>query len=187
MEGGQLQYPDQQRTALRSSNRNPESEGHSLPDLQSGRLLKVNKRILNLNVCEAPRPQGGASRKRNLIFHCAPRPIGPLDPAYKAGLAGHLPVKIIVQFRSEGLLNTFRGKKGSPHCLLIIFTEQGVFIRLEVLISSCYLVPLKTPDIGKISAFLCHGLDRKARDCTCIVCTHLRVNKGSGGRDKECV
>jgi len=39
---------------------------------------------------EAPRPQGGASRKGNRIFHCAPRPIGPLDPAYKAGLVGHL-------------------------------------------------------------------------------------------------
>jgi len=37
--------------------------------------------------CEAPRPQGGASRKGNLIY------IVPLDPAYKAGLAGHLPVK----------------------------------------------------------------------------------------------
>ena len=36
---------------------------------------------------EAPRPQGGASRKRNTIF------VVPLDPAYKAGLAGHLPVK----------------------------------------------------------------------------------------------
>jgi len=36
---------------------------------------------------EAPRPQGGASRKGNLIY------IVPLDPAYKAGLAGHLPVK----------------------------------------------------------------------------------------------
>jgi hypothetical protein len=35
---------------------------------------------------EAPRPQGGASRKGNYIL------IVPLDPAYKAGLAGHLPV-----------------------------------------------------------------------------------------------
>jgi hypothetical protein len=43
---------------------------------------------------EDPRPQGGTSRKGNVIFDCAPRPIGPLDPAYKAGLAGHLPVKI---------------------------------------------------------------------------------------------
>jgi len=39
------------------------------------------------NWSEAPRPQGGASRKGNLIY------IVPLDPAYKAGLAGHLPVK----------------------------------------------------------------------------------------------
>jgi len=37
--------------------------------------------------CEAPRPQGGASRKGNFVY------IVPLDPAYKAGLAGHVPVK----------------------------------------------------------------------------------------------
>jgi hypothetical protein len=37
-------------------------------------------------MCEAPRSQGGASRKGNFIL------IVPLDPAYKAGLAGHLPV-----------------------------------------------------------------------------------------------
>jgi len=37
-------------------------------------------------MCEAPRPQGEASRKGNFIL------IVPLDPAYKAGLAGHLPV-----------------------------------------------------------------------------------------------
>jgi hypothetical protein len=43
---------------------------------------------------EAPAPayrrqaQGGASRKGNFIY------IVPLDPAYKAGLAGHLPVKV---------------------------------------------------------------------------------------------
>ncbi len=36
--------------------------------------------------CEAPRPQGGASRE-GFIIH-----IVPPDPAYKAGLAGHLPV-----------------------------------------------------------------------------------------------
>ena len=36
---------------------------------------------------EAPRPQGGASRKGSFIY------IVPLDPAYKAGLAGHVPVK----------------------------------------------------------------------------------------------
>jgi len=39
-----------------------------------------------IQMSEAPRPQGGASRKGNLIY------IVPLDPAYKAGLAGHLPV-----------------------------------------------------------------------------------------------
>jgi hypothetical protein len=36
---------------------------------------------------EAARPQGGASRKGNFLI------IVPLDPAYKAGFAGHLPVK----------------------------------------------------------------------------------------------
>jgi hypothetical protein len=35
---------------------------------------------------EAPRQQGGASRKGNFIL------IVPLDPAYIAGLAGHSPV-----------------------------------------------------------------------------------------------
>ena len=40
-----------------------------------------------LKIYEAPRPQGGASRKGNFIL------IVPLDPAYKAGLVGHLPVK----------------------------------------------------------------------------------------------
>jgi hypothetical protein len=33
---------------------------------------------------EAPRPQAGASRKGNIVL------VVPLDPAYKAGLAGHL-------------------------------------------------------------------------------------------------
>jgi hypothetical protein len=37
--------------------------------------------------CEAPRPQGGASRKGSFAY------IVPLDPAYKAGLAGHAPAK----------------------------------------------------------------------------------------------
>jgi len=41
------------------------------------------------NQFEAPRPQGGASRKGNFIY------IVPLDPAYKAGLAGHLPAKCL--------------------------------------------------------------------------------------------
>jgi hypothetical protein len=45
--------------------------------------------------CEAPRPQGGASRKRNTVF------IVPLDPAYKAGLAGHLPVKGMPNYKSK--------------------------------------------------------------------------------------
>ena len=38
--------------------------------------------------CEASRPQAGASRKGNIVL------IVPLDPAYKAGLVGHLPVKV---------------------------------------------------------------------------------------------
>jgi hypothetical protein len=37
---------------------------------------------------EAPRPQAGASRKRNFKF------IVPLHPARSAGLVGHLPVRI---------------------------------------------------------------------------------------------
>ncbi len=52
---------------------------------------------------EAPRPQGGASRarsgeqnasQRNLIY-TVPPVVGSnrLDPAYKAGLTGHLPIK----------------------------------------------------------------------------------------------
>jgi hypothetical protein len=40
-----------------------------------------------LNIIEAPRPQGGASRKGNFVH------IVSLDPAYKVGLAGHVPVK----------------------------------------------------------------------------------------------
>ena len=36
---------------------------------------------------EAPRPQGAASRRGSFLH------IVPLDPAYKAGLAGHVPAK----------------------------------------------------------------------------------------------
>jgi len=36
---------------------------------------------------ETPRPQGGVSRKGNFIY------IVPLDPAYKAGLGGHVPAR----------------------------------------------------------------------------------------------
>ena len=46
-----------------------------------------NVKIPMSNQCEAPRAQRGASRKRNFFY------IVPLDPAYKAGLAGYLPVK----------------------------------------------------------------------------------------------
>jgi hypothetical protein len=42
---------------------------------------------MGTDLSEAPGPQGGASRKGNFIL------IVLLDPAYKAGLAGHLPVK----------------------------------------------------------------------------------------------
>jgi hypothetical protein len=45
------------------------------------------KRIYQNHKCEAPRPQGGASRKGSFVH------IVPLDLAYKAGLAGHVPVK----------------------------------------------------------------------------------------------
>jgi hypothetical protein len=53
---------------------------------------------------------------------------------------------------------------------------------LEVLISSWYLDPLKTPDIGKISAVISRGRDQKARNYTCRVRTNLRLNKGSNGK-----
>ena len=38
-------------------------------------------------ISEAPHPQGGASRKGSFVH------IVPLDPAYKAGLSGHVPVR----------------------------------------------------------------------------------------------
>jgi hypothetical protein len=36
--------------------------------------ISTPKAIHFLQKSEAPRPVGGASRKRNLIFNCAPRP-----------------------------------------------------------------------------------------------------------------
>jgi hypothetical protein len=39
------------------------------------------------DISEAPAPQGGASRQRNIIY------IVPLYLAYRVGLAGHVPVK----------------------------------------------------------------------------------------------
>jgi len=42
-----------------------------------------------LIVSEAPRPQGGASRRGSFVH------VVPLDPAYKAGLAGHVPAMVI--------------------------------------------------------------------------------------------
>ncbi len=52
-------------------------------------------------------------------------------------------------------------------------------------ISILYLKNQEVSDIGKISVLLSYARDRKVRDCTWIACTHLRVNKGSGRRDKE--
>jgi hypothetical protein len=49
---------------------------------------------------EAPRPQGAASR-RGIIIH-----IVPLHPAYKAGLAGHVPAKPKGLQRYEGRKST---------------------------------------------------------------------------------
>jgi len=40
-----------------------------------------------LGIVKLPAHRAGASRKGNLIY------IVPLDPAYKAGLAGYLPVR----------------------------------------------------------------------------------------------
>jgi hypothetical protein len=42
---------------------------------------------------EVPRPQGGTSRRGSFIH------IVPLDPAYKAGLAGHVPVKKATRYK----------------------------------------------------------------------------------------
>jgi len=46
----------------------------------------VTDRPKSYETGEAPRAQRGASRKGDFFY------IVPLDPAYKAGLAGHLPV-----------------------------------------------------------------------------------------------
>jgi len=46
-------------------------------------------------IIEAPRPQAGASRKGNIVL------IVPLDPAYKAELAEHLPVKMQSSHRRD--------------------------------------------------------------------------------------
>jgi hypothetical protein len=55
---------------------------HIPPDSTSFEDLSSNTPLVKLPGF----PQAGASRKRNLIF------IVPLDPAHRAGLAGHLPV-----------------------------------------------------------------------------------------------
>ena len=45
-----------------------------------------NSRDIRETTREAPRPQGGASRRGSFVHSV------PLDPACKAGLAGHFPV-----------------------------------------------------------------------------------------------
>jgi hypothetical protein len=45
--------------------------------------LIYEERFGDSGLFEAPRPQGGASRKGDFIY------IVPLDPVFKAGLAGH--------------------------------------------------------------------------------------------------
>ena len=49
----------------------------------------VGKSISLSTQYEAPRLQDGASRKGSFVN------IVPLDPAYKAGLAGHVPAKCL--------------------------------------------------------------------------------------------
>jgi hypothetical protein len=70
---------------------NPVQKHWILPHLVRGRLNQAR----NDNQSEAPRSQGGASRRGSLVH------IVPLDPAYKAGFAGHVPVK--------GLSNYYAG------------------------------------------------------------------------------
>ena len=50
--------------------------------------MKIGQPELSEEKSEAPRPQGGASRRGSFVH------IVPLDPAYKTGLTGHVPVKI---------------------------------------------------------------------------------------------
>ncbi len=57
------------------------------PQKPDSAIMNDTYKVLKNPLYEAPRPQAGASRKRNIFL------IVPLDPAYKAGLAGHLPVK----------------------------------------------------------------------------------------------
>jgi len=58
--------------------------GKSRPGRDFGWRLMRN--VMGNGGCEASRPKGGASRQ-GIFFY-----IVPLDPAYKAGLAGHIPV-----------------------------------------------------------------------------------------------
>ncbi len=62
---------------------------HQIPSPVPSRVQgqAPNNKQISIDEIEAPRAQRGASRKGNFFY------IVPLDPAYKAGLAGHLPVK----------------------------------------------------------------------------------------------
>jgi hypothetical protein len=51
------------------------------------RFMKIGQLKLSERKSEAPRPQGAASRRGSFLH------IVPLDPTYKAGLAGHVPAK----------------------------------------------------------------------------------------------
>jgi len=67
-------------------------------------------------LCEAPRPQGGASRKGSFVH------IVPLDPAYKAGLAGRVPansLKTLANFEQ-------RKDKRSPEHGAPVFLEKNI-------------------------------------------------------------
>jgi hypothetical protein len=74
-------------------------------------ILQENILEKGPRIIEAPRPQGGASRKGNFVH------IVPLDPAYKAGLAGHVPangkvfrITMTVALPTEGRRITERGR-----------------------------------------------------------------------------
>ena len=73
--------------AWQQINRKKSQRPSGIPGHLNFEILRQLKLGITTPTCEAPRPQDGASRKGNLIY------IVPLDPAYRAGLAGHLPVK----------------------------------------------------------------------------------------------
>jgi hypothetical protein len=55
--------------------------------MMKSKCQSSNVKLNQKGKCEAPRPQGGASRKGSFVH------IAPLDPTYKAGLEGHVPAK----------------------------------------------------------------------------------------------